>query len=180
MISGKLTVRYRTFYRVSAGGSAIKKRGQSVRGVKNRQPSQVRFHHCVEPTESRGAKSFFVEVGCRYGKRKKDRGGRTDFNRSPRCHVVSPTWISRQNPLFLEASSQIGGIFFLSSTPITSMSQHLWLRCEKKDFERRAALSPNIAKALIGAGFTIHVERDEQRIFDDSEYKSYAHALLTP
>jgi hypothetical protein len=56
----------------------------------------------------------------------------------------------------------------------TSMSQHLWLRCEKKEFERRAALSPKIAKALIDEGFTIHVERDEQRIFDDSEYESYA------
>ncbi|KAF9786117.1 saccharopine dehydrogenase [Thelephora terrestris] len=52
------------------------------------------------------------------------------------------------------------------------MSQHLWLRCEKKEFERRAALSPKNAKALIDAGFTIHVERDEQRIFDDSEYES--------
>ena len=55
------------------------------------------------------------------------------------------------------------------------MSQPLWLRCEKKEFERRAALSPKIAKSLINAGFSIHVERDEQRIFDDSEYESYAH-----
>jgi len=54
------------------------------------------------------------------------------------------------------------------------MSQHLWLRCEKKEFERRAALSPKNAKALIDNGFTIHAERDEQRIFDDSEYESYA------
>jgi len=54
------------------------------------------------------------------------------------------------------------------------MSQHLWLRCEKKEFEHRAALSPKIAKALIDEGFTLHVERDEQRIFDDSEYESYA------
>jgi NAD/NADP transhydrogenase alpha subunit len=58
------------------------------------------------------------------------------------------------------------------------MSQHLWLRCEKKEFERRAALSPGNAKALIDAGFTIHVERDEQRIFDDSEYESYAPYFL--
>jgi len=54
------------------------------------------------------------------------------------------------------------------------MSQHLWLRCEKKEFEHRAALSPKIAKALIDEGFILHVERDEQRIFDDSEYESYA------
>ncbi len=47
----------------------------------------------------------------------------------------------------------------------------LWLRCEKKEFERRAALSPSVAKKLIDAGFKIFVERDEQRIFDDSEYE---------
>jgi hypothetical protein len=48
----------------------------------------------------------------------------------------------------------------------------LWLRCEKKEFERRAALSPNTAKALIDNGFDIFVERDEQRIFKDGEYES--------
>ena len=64
-------------------------------------------------------------------------------------------------------------LFF--STPTTPMSQQLWLRCEKKEFERRAALSPKIAKSLIDAGFLIHVERDEQRIFDDSEYESCAY-----
>lgn len=46
----------------------------------------------------------------------------------------------------------------------------LLLRCEKKEFERRAALTPTTAKTLIDAGFDIFVERDEQRIFDDSEY----------
>lgn len=48
----------------------------------------------------------------------------------------------------------------------------LWLRCEKKEFERRAALSPATSKKLIDAGFDIFVERDEQRIFDDSEYEA--------
>ncbi|KZV94107.1 Formate/glycerate dehydrogenase catalytic domain-like protein [Exidia glandulosa HHB12029] len=52
------------------------------------------------------------------------------------------------------------------------MVQPLWLRCEKKEFERRAALSPANAKKLIDAGFKIYVERDEQRIFDDAEYES--------
>ncbi|KAF8898527.1 Formate/glycerate dehydrogenase catalytic domain-like protein [Infundibulicybe gibba] len=47
-----------------------------------------------------------------------------------------------------------------------------WLRCEKKEFERRAALTPTTAKKLIDAGFDIIVERDEQRIFDDSEYET--------
>jgi len=46
------------------------------------------------------------------------------------------------------------------------------LRCEKKEFERRAALTPTTAKSLIDAGFDIFVERDEQRIFDDSEYEA--------
>jgi saccharopine dehydrogenase (NAD+, L-lysine-forming) len=50
--------------------------------------------------------------------------------------------------------------------------QRLWLRCEKKAFERRAALSPAAAKNLIDAGFEIIVERDKQRIFDDSEYQA--------
>ncbi len=48
-----------------------------------------------------------------------------------------------------------------------------WLRCEKKQFEKRAALTPTTAKKLIDNGFEITVERDEQRIFDDSEYEAY-------
>ncbi|KAF8078419.1 hypothetical protein FPV67DRAFT_53313 [Lyophyllum atratum] len=50
-------------------------------------------------------------------------------------------------------------------------SPTFWLRCETKEFERRAALTPTTSKKLIDAGFTILVERDEQRIFDDSEYE---------
>lgn len=46
-----------------------------------------------------------------------------------------------------------------------------WLRCERKEFEERAALTPTTAKKLIDAGFEIYVERDQQRIFDDSEYE---------
>lgn len=48
----------------------------------------------------------------------------------------------------------------------------LWLRCEKKEFERRSALTPTTSKKLIDAGFDIFVERDEQRIFDDSEFEA--------
>lgn len=55
----------------------------------------------------------------------------------------------------------------------TNMSvQPLWLRCEKREFERRAALTPTTAKKLLDAGFEIFVEKDEQRIFDDSEYEA--------
>ena len=50
-----------------------------------------------------------------------------------------------------------------------------WLRCETKQFERRAALTPTTAKKLIDAGFEIVVERDDQRIFNDAEYEAYAH-----
>ncbi|PPR01616.1 hypothetical protein CVT24_005767 [Panaeolus cyanescens] len=53
-----------------------------------------------------------------------------------------------------------------------------WLRCEKKEFERRAALTPTTAKKLIDSGFEIFVERDEQRIFDDSEYEEVGCKLV--
>lgn len=52
-----------------------------------------------------------------------------------------------------------------------------WLRCETKLFERRAALTPTTAKALIDAGFDIYVERDNQRIFEDSDYETYVPIL---
>ncbi|KAG7099411.1 hypothetical protein E1B28_001264 [Marasmius oreades] len=54
----------------------------------------------------------------------------------------------------------------------------LWLRCEKKVFERRAALTPTTAKKLIHAGFDIFVERDQQRIFDDFEYEAVGCKLV--
>jgi saccharopine dehydrogenase (NAD+, L-lysine-forming) len=56
--------------------------------------------------------------------------------------------------------------------------QQLWLRCEKKEFERRSALTPTTAKKLIDAGFEIAVERDEQRIFDDSEFEAVGCKLV--
>lgn len=54
-----------------------------------------------------------------------------------------------------------------------------WLRCEKKEFERRAALTPTTSKKLIEAGFEIFVERDEQRIFDDAEYEASVSASIS-
>jgi saccharopine dehydrogenase (NAD+, L-lysine-forming) len=56
-------------------------------------------------------------------------------------------------------------------------TQRLWLRCEKKEFERRSALTPTTAKKLIDAGFQISVERDEQRIFDDAEFEAYVQII---
>ncbi|GAA5975769.1 hypothetical protein JCM21900_001473 [Sporobolomyces salmonicolor] len=55
---------------------------------------------------------------------------------------------------------------------------NLWLRCETKEFEHRAALTPTTAKKLIDAGFTITVERDPQRIFDDAEYEAVGCKLV--
>ncbi|GAA5904706.1 hypothetical protein JCM6882_008352 [Rhodosporidiobolus microsporus] len=49
---------------------------------------------------------------------------------------------------------------------------NLWLRCETKEFEHRSALTPTTAKKLLDAGFTITVERDPQRIFDDAEFEA--------
>ena len=60
----------------------------------------------------------------------------------------------------------------------TTIRQPLWLRCEKKEFERRAALTPTTAKALIDAGYDISVERDTQRIFDDAEYEKVGCTLV--
>lgn len=51
------------------------------------------------------------------------------------------------------------------------MPAQLWLRCETKEFEHRAALTPTTAKKLMDAGFKITVERDPQRIFKDEEYE---------
>jgi hypothetical protein len=57
-----------------------------------------------------------------------------------------------------------------------SYHQDVWttslVTLRKKEFERRAALTPTTAKKLLDAGFDIFVERDEQRIFNDSEYEA--------
>jgi saccharopine dehydrogenase (NAD+, L-lysine-forming) len=55
-----------------------------------------------------------------------------------------------------------------------------WLRCEKKPLEHRAALTPSIARKLIESGFKVYVERDQQRIFDDSEYETYVRKINPP
>jgi saccharopine dehydrogenase (NAD+, L-lysine-forming) len=51
-------------------------------------------------------------------------------------------------------------------------SQAIWLRCEKKEHERRSALTPTTAKTLMDNGFEVFVERDQQRIFDDKEFEA--------
>ena len=54
----------------------------------------------------------------------------------------------------------------------TQPRQPLWLRCEKKPFEHRSALTPTTAKTLMENNFEIFVERDPQRIFDDAEFEA--------
>lgn len=47
----------------------------------------------------------------------------------------------------------------------------LHLRAETKPLEHRSCLTPSTTKALIEAGYTVNVERDPQRIFDDEEFE---------
>ncbi|GAA6046348.1 hypothetical protein JCM3770_004876 [Rhodotorula araucariae] len=56
---------------------------------------------------------------------------------------------------------------------------NIWLRCETKEFEHRSALTPSTAKALLDSGrFTVTVERDPQRIFDDEEFEKVGCKLV--
>ncbi len=59
-------------------------------------------------------------------------------------------------------------------------ARKLWLRCEKKEFERRTAITPTTAKQLIDAGFELFVERDNQRIFKDEEYEACVPSSVGP
>ncbi|MGB3828633.1 MAG: saccharopine dehydrogenase [Ornithinimicrobium sp.] len=47
---------------------------------------------------------------------------------------------------------------------------HLWMRAEVRSTERRAPITPTDARALIGAGAQITVERSAQRVFEIAEY----------
>ncbi|MCR9246022.1 MAG: saccharopine dehydrogenase [bacterium] len=50
------------------------------------------------------------------------------------------------------------------------MATHFWLRAESKPFERRTALPPESAKALLDAGYSLTIEADPDRIFGLDEY----------
>jgi len=54
----------------------------------------------------------------------------------------------------------------------------LHLRAETKPLEHRSALTPSTTKALVQAGYTVNVERDEQRIFDDAEFETVGAKLV--
>ncbi|KAJ3385992.1 saccharopine dehydrogenase (NAD+, L-lysine-forming) [Chytriomyces confervae] len=51
------------------------------------------------------------------------------------------------------------------------MTVHIWVRAETKHQEHRTALTPNAAKQLVDAGFTVSVERCTERIFNDADYE---------
>ena len=59
----------------------------------------------------------------------------------------------------------------MTSPAMSDYRQPLYLRCEMKKHEHRAALTPSTAKQLLDSGFDVIVERDPQRIFDDEEYE---------
>ncbi|KAI8955583.1 hypothetical protein F4801DRAFT_586728 [Xylaria longipes] len=54
----------------------------------------------------------------------------------------------------------------------------LHLRHEDKPLEHRSALTPNTAKALIDAGYTVNVEKSPARIFDDAEFSDVGCSLV--
>ena len=54
----------------------------------------------------------------------------------------------------------------------------LHLRSETKDLEHRSALSPEAVRELVNKGFTIHVERSPERIFDDAEFEAAGAKLV--
>lgn len=53
----------------------------------------------------------------------------------------------------------------------------LYLRSESKPLEHRSALTPTTTKALIDAGYTVHVEHSPERIFDDIEFEKVGATL---
>ncbi|ODV89514.1 hypothetical protein CANCADRAFT_4130 [Tortispora caseinolytica NRRL Y-17796] len=58
------------------------------------------------------------------------------------------------------------------------MTVTLHLRAETKPLERRSALTPTTAKALLDKGFKIYVERSDQSIFDDEEFEAVGCELV--
>lgn len=58
------------------------------------------------------------------------------------------------------------------------MSTTIHLRSECKPLEHRSALTPTTAKALLEAGYHVHVERSPERVFDDSEFEKVGATLV--
>ena len=60
------------------------------------------------------------------------------------------------------------------------MGTSLWLRAETKPHERRTALTPSSAAALVKAGFSVTVERSAQSCFAAQDYADVGCALAAP
>ncbi|OAQ97592.1 hypothetical protein LLEC1_03516 [Akanthomyces lecanii] len=58
------------------------------------------------------------------------------------------------------------------------MAPVIHLRSETKPFERRSPLSPQTAKELIDAGYTLRVEESPDRIYKDDEFKSVGAEII--
>lgn len=57
-------------------------------------------------------------------------------------------------------------------------STTLHLRAETKPLEHRSALTPTTAKSLIDAGYTVNVERCNERIFEDADFEQVGAKLV--
>ena len=60
----------------------------------------------------------------------------------------------------------------------TMGSTTLHLRSETKPLEHRSALTPTTAKALLDAGYNVHIEESSVRIFEDSEFEKVGAKLV--
>lgn len=59
-----------------------------------------------------------------------------------------------------------------------SSSTVLHVRAETKPLEHRSAITPDIAKRLVDAGYTVNVERSPLSIFKDEEYNGTGATLV--
>lgn len=64
------------------------------------------------------------------------------------------------------------------TTKMSAPTNVLHLRAETKPLEHRSCLTPSTTKALIEAGYTVNVERDPNRIFDDEEFERVGATLV--
>ncbi|KAI1768680.1 alanine dehydrogenase [Hypoxylon sp. FL1150] len=58
------------------------------------------------------------------------------------------------------------------------MATVIHLRAESKPLERRSPLSPDSVKALLQAGYTVHVERSQARIYKDAEFEAVGATMV--
>jgi saccharopine dehydrogenase (NAD+, L-lysine-forming) len=88
-------------------------------------------------------------------------------------HLVSTesdVW-KRCNQIFLDKTEPL-------KKELKKQLQHIWLREETLDNERRTALTPQDAKKLVEQGFNVTVERSTKRIFSDDEYLNVGCSLV--